>query len=257
MVALITGASSGIGRSLALLFAGDGYEVVLVARSEAALQSLAAEIGGRGGTARVLAADLGEPDGPRRLAAQLEQWGVVVDVLVNNAGFGMRGPFDRLPLDEQLAMIGLNVASLTALTRLLLPGMLARHRGGVINVASTAAFQPGPLMAVYYATKAYVLSFTEAIAEEAAGTALTITCLAPGPTHTGFAARADMAGTRLFKGPAMTADDVARLGFDGWKRGKRLVIPGRRNWLGAMGVRFMPRRAVAGVVKRLNEVGSA
>jgi short-subunit dehydrogenase len=201
-----------------------------------------------------MAADLAIPEGPQALHAKLEQEGLVIDVLVNNAGFGMQGPFDQIPLERQLAMIQLNVTSLTALTRLLLPGMMARNRGGVLNVGSTAGFQPGPLMAVYYATKAYVLSFTEAIAEEVSGSGLKITCLAPGPTVTGFATEAAMTGSRLFKAGAMSADDVARIGFEGWKDGKTLVIAGTRNRIGAFSLRLAPRAMVRKVVKRLNTI---
>jgi short-subunit dehydrogenase len=252
MIALITGASSGIGRSLALLFAQNGYDLVLVARGEAALQELAHEANRQGRTARVMPADLGVAGGVEDLHARLQRDGIDVDVLVNNAGVGMLGPFHELPLDRQVGMIQLNVTSLTALTRLMLPPMLARRRGGVLNVASTAAFQPGPLMAVYYATKAYVLSFSEALAEEVAGTGLQVTCLAPGPTYTEFIERAAMAHTRIVAGGAMTADEVARQGFEGWKAGRRLVIPGARNRFGAMAVKFAPRAFVTRFVKRLN-----
>jgi short-subunit dehydrogenase len=175
-------------------------------------------------------------------------------VLVNNAGVGMQGRFDQLALDRQLAMIQLNVTSLTALTRLWLPGMLARDAGGILNVASTAAFQPGPLMTVYYATKAYVLSFTEAIAEEVSASSLKICCLCPGPTETGFAAEAGIKGSRLLKGGAMSADVVARAGFDGWTRGTRIVIPGAANRVGVFATRLAPRRMTTRVTKRLNEI---
>jgi uncharacterized protein len=252
MTALITGASAGIGRSLALLFARHGFDVVLVARREAALRELATEAERSGRMARAIAADLAVAGGVEELHGRLQREGLEVDVLVNNAGFGLLGPFHELPLDRQIAMIQLNVTSLTAFTRLLLPPMLARNRGGVLNVASTGAFQPGPLMAVYYATKAYVLSFSEALAEEVAGSALKVSCLAPGPTRTEFADRAAMTRTRLFAGPAMSADEVARLGFDGWNAGKRLVIPGIRNRFGALAVRFAPRAFVSGFVKWLN-----
>lgn len=253
MTALITGASAGIGRELALLFARDGYDVALVARRESALDELAREVSALGGSARTHAADLSVPGSAESLHERLAADGIVVDVLVNNAGFGMQGRFDLLPLDRQLAMIQLNVASLTALTRLLLPGMLARDRGGVLNVASTAAFQPGPLMAVYYATKAYVLSFTEAVAEEVAGSRVTVSCLAPGPTDTEFAGKANLTTSRLFRGGgAMSAAAVAQAGYEGWKDGKRLVVPGRRNRLGAFGVKFVPRGLATKVTKRLN-----
>ena len=251
--ALVTGASSGIGRSLALRFARQGYDVVLVARRQASLEALAAEIHHLGRAAHFHAADLAQRGSAADLHGRLESVGTPVDVLVNNAGVGMRGRFDELSLDRQLAMIELNVVSLTALTRLFLPAMLERNVGGVLNVASTAAFQPGPLMSVYYATKAYVLSFTEAIAEEVAATELKVSCLCPGPTETGFAAEADLEQSRLFKGGAMSADDVARIGFDGWTAGQRVVIPGFSNRVGAFAVRLMPRRLVPKVTKRLNE----
>ena len=254
MTVLITGASSGIGRSLARLFARGGYDVVLVARREGPLTELARELEGLGRTARVVAADLAEPGSAGQLYEQLQRDGVSIDVLVNNAGVGMQGPFAELPLDRQLAMIQLNVTSLTALTGLMLPAMRARNQGGILNVASTAAFQPGPLMAVYYASKAYVLSFTEALAEELAGSALKVTCLAPGPTDTEFAAAASMTGSRLFKGGAMTAEAVAAAAFDGWNARKRLVIPGTRNRIAAFAVKLAPRNLVVRSVKSLNTV---
>ena len=254
MTTLITGASSGIGRSLALFFARAGHDVVLVARREAALADLAGEVNRAGRSARVHAADLNDPEAPMQLHRQLAAAGVSVDVLVNNAGVGAQGRFDTLPLDRQLAMLQLNVTSLTALTRLFLPDMLARNRGGVLNVASTAAFQPGPLMAVYYATKAYVLSLSEAIAEEVSGSHLRISCLCPGPTHTGFAEAAAMTGSRLFKAGAMSADEVARQGFEGWSAGKRVVVPGFANRLGTLLPRFSPRALVTKVVKSVNVV---
>ena len=252
--ALVTGASSGIGRSLTLLFARGGYDVVLVARRLASLQALAEEIHRLGRAAHVHAADLSEPGSAADLHGRLEALHTRVDVLVNNAGVGLQGRFDRLPLERQVAMIQLNVTSLTALTRLMMPGMIERNAGGVLNVASTAAFQPGPLMAVYYATKAYVLSFTEAIAEEVNETDLKISCLCPGPTSTEFVEAADMQGSRLFKAGAMSADAVAQAGYDGWTAGKRLVIPGVSNRLGTVLVKLTPRRIVPRITKRLNEV---
>jgi short-subunit dehydrogenase len=252
--ALITGASSGIGRSLAQLYARGGYDVVLVARRESSLEALAEEIRGIGRAAHVFAADLSQHGSAEALRERIDQAHIEADVLVNNAGVGMQGRFDALPLDRQLAMLQLNVTSLTALTRLYLPQMIARNRGGVLNVASTAAFQPGPLMAVYYASKAFVLSFTEAIAEEVSETALKVSCLCPGPTHTGFVEAAGMQGSRLFTGGAMSAEDVARLGYDGWQAGRRLVIPGVQNRLGTLLVRFTPRALVPRITKRLNQV---
>lgn len=250
---LITGASSGIGRSFAHLFARDGYALVLVARRGGVLEDLAAELSREYGvTVRVIAIDLAQPDGPATLVADLRQAQVTVDVLVNNAGFGLQGAFVALPLDRQTQMIQLNVTALTALTRLLLPAMLDRKRGGVLNVGSIAGFQPGPFMAVYYATKAYVLSFSEALADELSGSGLRVTCLAPGPTATAFAAEAGATDSRLFQGGTMSVEEVARIGYEGWKQGKFLVIAGRRNWWRAMAVRLMPRAYVRRVVRGLN-----
>jgi short-subunit dehydrogenase len=245
--ALITGASSGIGADLARLFARDGYELVLVARGEAKLREL-------GLPATIIAADLTDPAAPQRIIDELRAKSIGVDVLVNNAGVGVAGPFVETDLQAELAMIQLNIVALTHLTKLLLPGMVARRRGRVLNVASTAAFQPGPLMAVYYATKAYVLSFSEAIAEELRDSGVTVTALCPGPTETGFAAAANMGGTRLF---TMTrpADShaVAEAGYQAMKRGRRVVIPGLKNKLLAQSVRVSPRRLVATIVRKMQE----
>jgi short-subunit dehydrogenase len=251
---LLPGASSGIGRALAHHFAGDGYDLVLVARRAPALEELARELSMRSRvTARVIAADLTQAAAPQRIFDEVQSAGITVDVVVNNAGVGAQGTVAELTLERQLEMIQLNVASLTALTRLFLPGMLARKRGGVLNVASTAAFQPGPLMAVYYATKAYVLSFTEALAEEVAGSGLRITCLAPGATETEFAATADMTRSRLFAMGGMKVEEVARAGYDGWKRGKPLVIVGATNRMFAFfAQRLAPRRFVRRLIKRMN-----
>ena len=251
--ALITGASSGIGRSLARLFARDGYDLVLVARRADALQELASEIAeAHGVRTRAFAVDLARSDGARVLHAMLEADRLAIDVLVNNAGFGLQGAFAALPVERQLEMIQLNVTTLTDLTGRLLPGMLQRGTGGILNVGSTAGFQPGPYMAVYYATKAYVNSFSEALAEELSGSPLLVSCLAPGPTATGFAAEAGVADTPLFGGEVMAVDEVARIGYDGWKAGKALVVAGRRNRLRALTVRLAPRSLVRKAVSRLN-----
>lgn len=250
---LITGASAGIGRALAENFARDGYDLVLVARRAAALEQLASHVvGAYSVDARVVVVDLSERDGPERVQDAVTTAGLQVDVIVNNAGVGLQGRFAELPLDRQLQMIRLNVTTLTELTGRFVPGMLQRNRGGVLNVASTAAFQPGPLMAVYYATKAFVLSFTEALAEEVAESALRVSCLAPGPTSSEFADVAGLTESRLFKGNVMDASEVARAGYDGWKRGSVLVIPGAGNRLRALAVRFVPRARVRKITKGLN-----
>ena len=250
--ALITGASSGIGLDLARLFAKDGHDVILVARSEGKLREIAAGLERDFGvTAHVIVADLARPDAPRQLVDALP---VDVDVLVNNAGFGVTGPFAGTDLAKELEMIQVNVVALTHLTKLLLPPMIARRRGRVLNVASTAAFQPGPLMAVYYATKAYVLSFSEAIADELRDSGVTVTALCPGPTETGFAAVADMTTTRLFNiAKPMSSAEVARAGYAAMRRGRRVVIPGVKNKLLTQSIRISPRRLVTTIVRKLQE----
>jgi uncharacterized protein len=239
---LITGASSGIGRELARQFARDGADLVLIARSEGRLRELAGDLAAEYGvTVQVVPVDLSRPGSPDQIVETLAQRDTEVDVLVNNAGFGARGPVAGIGVQRQLEMIEVNVAALTQLTALLLPGMLERRRGAILNVASTAAFQPGPNSAVYYATKAYVLSFTEALAEEVRGSGVRVTCLAPGATDTGFAARAGATGSRLFRRGVMDAARVAQAGHDGLQRGKTLVIPGLRNRVLAFSVRLSPR----------------
>jgi short-subunit dehydrogenase len=249
---LITGASSGIGLELARLFAADGSDLVLVARRREVLEDVARTLAAEHGvSARVLAEDLSDAGAPRRVFAALA--GAPVDVLVNNAGFGARGTVAGLELDRQMRMIQVNVTALTELTRLFLPAMLERRRGGVLNVASTAAFQPGPHMAVYYATKAYVLSFTEALAEELRGTGVRACCLAPGATRTGFEDAADMKSSLLFRAGVADARAVARAGHRGLRRGKVLVVPGLLNRLGAASVGLAPRavaRKLAGALNR-------
>jgi short-subunit dehydrogenase len=257
--ALITGASSGIGLDLTRLFAADGHDLILVARNEAKLRQTAAELEREHGVSvTVLAADLAKPETPDRLVAALSDQGRSVDVLVNNAGYGAAGHFaHETDLRSELEMIQVNITALTHLTKLFLPAMVDRKRGRIMNVASTASFQPGPLMAVYYATKAYVLSFSEAIAEELAGTGVTVTALCPGPTATGFAAAAEATNRRLFKWKTpMASMDVARIGYAGMLRGQRIVIPGMANKLLAQSVRFSPRRLTTKITRALQEKSS-
>ncbi len=250
---LITGASSGIGRELALLFAANKSNLVLVARSKSKLDDLAQEVQTRHGVrVDVFQKDLSESRAAASLEADLRAAGVAVDVLVNNAGFGVHGAFAELDLERQSQVIQLNVTALTELCRLLLPAMLQRRRGGILNVASTAAFQPGPYMAVYYATKSYVLSFTEALAEELSGEPVTVTCLCPGPTRTGFAAEAEMESTPLFEKFAMEVPEVARQGYEGFRAGKRVVVVGLSNKLAAFSTRFAPRRVATKLVRSLH-----
>jgi uncharacterized protein len=253
--ALITGASSGIGLELAKLFARDGHDVVLVARRADKLKQLAAELGSAHRIrATVIPADLADPVVPEEIFRTLDAADIEVDVVVNNAGFGLVGPFLATDLATELRMIRVNVMALTQLTKLFLPRLLGRGGGRILNVASTAGFQPGPFMAVYYATKAYVISFSEALAEELRGTGVTVTCLCPGLTRTGFQEAARMDRVRLFKLPfVMDAARVARAGYDGVLKGKRMVIPGLVNKLMPLTVRFAPRSIVTRVVRLLNE----
>jgi short-subunit dehydrogenase len=254
---LITGASSGIGLELAKLFAADKCNLVLVARNQAALENLAAELRrAEGVDVAVLPRDLADPSSPRAIFDELAGQGRSVDVVVNNAGFGDVVTLVDSDPQKMLDMIQVNIAALTHLTCLFLPGIAARGRGGILNVGSTAGFQPGPHMAVYYATKAYVLSFTEALAEELAGSKISVTCLAPGPTATGFAAAAHEENTLLFRMGMMDAKKVARAGYRGFRRGQVLVVPGLGNNLLAFSIRFAPRFVVRKIVKFLQTPAS-
>jgi short-subunit dehydrogenase len=251
--ALITGASGGIGYELAKLFAKGGHNLVLVARSGPKLAQVADELQRHFGiTVKPVSLDLADPAAPQLLFDQLQREGIAVDILVNNAGYGKLGGFAEVPVEESLGQIQLNLAALTYLTKLFLGPMLERRSGKIMNVASTAGFQPGPRMAVYYATKAYVISFSEALANELAGQGVTMTCLCPGATATDFASRAGNARSRLFKqlGP-MDAKTVALKGYRGLMAGKTLVIPGLRNWLVVESLRVSPRRAVTAVSRWL------
>jgi short-subunit dehydrogenase len=251
---LIIGASSGIGWQLARIFAQHGHPVALVARSSDKLEKLAQELQSAFQVrALTIAADLTQSDAPVQIAESLRARDVNVDMLVNNAGFGLRGRFAELDTRRQLDMIQLNVTAVTHLTRLFLPGMIQRNLGGVLNVASTAAFQSGPLMAVYYATKGFVLSFTEALHDEVAGTGLHVTCLCPGPTSTGFAATAGAENANLFKYGVDRADAVARRGYDAFQKNEVLAIPGIRNQMGVLAGKLAPRGVVRRIAMTLNQ----
>ena len=248
---LITGASSGIGYELARVFARHGRDVILVARREDRLRELAERIETESRvTATVIVSDLAGPQAPQEIHEAAAAAGITVDTLVNNAGFTAFGTFADLPLENELAMIAVNVAALTALTKLFLPAMLSARSGRILNVASTAAFQPGPLMAVYYATKAYVLLLSEALAEELEGSGVTVTALCPGPTRTGFQASGGLEHSRLVQGEIASARSVAEFGYRALMAGRRVAIPGWRNWMLAQSVRFTPRRIVTRIVMR-------
>ena len=252
--ALITGASGGIGYELAKLFARDGYDLVLAARSADKLAQLAGELEKSCKIrATVVAADLADASGPEEVFAATKKAGIDIDILVNNAGFGQFGFYVETDLQEELRQIQLNIASLSHLTKLYVRPMVERKRGRILNVASTAAFQPGPLMAVYYATKAYVLSFSSALSNELKGTGVTVTCLCPGPTTTEFHKRAAMDLSNIMKAPFMDAKSVAEIGYRAMLKGKPTVIAGTMNWLAAQSTRFAPRTWAAAVARKLQE----
>lgn len=254
--ALVTGASSGIGYELARVLAREGHDLALVARSADQLERIAADLRDDFGV-RVLvaAADLSDPGAPDRIVDRLSDEDFPVQVLVNNAGFGALGRFERSDTGSVLDMIAVNVSALTHLTRLYAEVMVERGEGRIMNVASTAAFQPGPYMAVYFATKAFVLSFSEALAEELRHTGVTVTALCPGPTVTGFQKRAGMErapiGGRIVTGDAAA---VARLAYRAMVKGRRIVIPGLFNRIGAALPRFFPRVLATRIVARMTAV---
>ena len=247
-VALVTGASSGLGAEFARQLAARGHRLVLVARRLDRLDALVAEIG----NARAIALDLAEAGAAGRLMANLAARGERVSLLVNNAGFGLWGPFAQLDGARQRSMIDLNCGGLVDLAHAVLPDMLARKAGAILNVASTGAFQPGPQIAVYFATKAFVLSFSEALHEEVRRDGVTVTALCPGPTATEFGEVAGFVGNSAFARLSMAAKPVVRSGLDAVDSGRAVVVPGLINRAGAQGHRFLPRswlRRIAGSVK--------
>ena len=243
-VTLITGASAGLGAEFARQCAARGEALALVARRRERLEQLAGELDGE---IRIFTADLAAADAAESLLDQVQAEGLAVDTLINNAGFGLGGKFARLPLERQREMIDLNVRTLTELCRLVLPGMLERGRGAILNVASTAAFQPGPNMAVYYATKAFVLSFTEALHHELKGKGIKVSALCPGPTATEFFDVAGVADSLLARFSA-DAPGVVRAGLKGLDRNKAVIVPGATNKISAQASRFLPRAAMRRIV---------
>jgi short-subunit dehydrogenase len=247
-VALITGASAGLGVEFARQLSARGHRLVLAARRKDRLDTLAKELG----NARAVAIDLSKKDAAAKLLADVEAAGEQVEVLVNNAGFGLIGAFAGLDAKRLRQMIDLNVGALTDLCRAVAPQMMARKSGGIINVASTAAFQPGPKMAVYFATKAFVLSLTEALHEELKPHGVSVTCLCPGPTRTEFGEVAGFGGNGMFDRVAMESPEVVKAGLEGLDRNHAVVVPGVVNKIGAASTRFAPRsvvRKIAGAIK--------
>ena len=246
-VTLITGASAGLGAEFARQCSARGEALALVARRRDRLEALKAELGG---DIHIFAADLSPPGAAQSLIAEVEAEGLNVATLINNAGFGLAGKFADRPLDRQSEMIDLNCRALVELCHLVLPAMRAAGRGAILNVASTAAFQPGPNMAVYYATKAFVLSFTEALHHELKGTGIRVSALCPGPTHSEFSDVADSHSPTLER-MKMPAAPVVRAGLAGLDANKAVVIPGFKNKVGAQASRFLTRAAMRGIIGRI------
>uniref|UniRef100_Q02AD5 Short-chain dehydrogenase/reductase SDR n=1 Tax=Solibacter usitatus (strain Ellin6076) TaxID=234267 RepID=Q02AD5_SOLUE len=250
-MALITGASSGIGAELARLCAADGYGLILVARRTDRLEQLGAELAAAHNVKfRTIAADLAEPDAATAIYRQTS--GDTIDILINNAGFGLRGRYDQTEWNAEARLIQVNITALAQLTKSYVKDMVRRGSGRILNVGSTAAFVPGPLMAMYYASKAFVVSFSEALAKEFEGTGVTVTVLCPGPTRTEFDAAAGITDSKLFRGSAMTAQEVAQIGYRAMMAGQAEVIAGARNRWMILSTRLAPRTMLAAIAKRLN-----
>jgi short-subunit dehydrogenase len=252
--ALVTGASSGIGEDIARRLARAGYDLILVARREVPLRDVASRISREHRVrAEWIAVDLAEPDAAQRIAERVRLQGSDVEILINNAGYGIAGAFSEVPERSELDMLQVNIMALVQLTKLFLPAMITRRRGRIMNLASTAAFAPGPFMAGYYASKAFVLSFSQAVGAELRGTGVTVTVVCPGPTNTNFAKRAGVTETALFRTGSMSASVVADQAVAAMMAGKSLVVTGLRNKLLAIGSRLAPRSIVLRITRRLNE----
>ncbi len=254
-ITLITGASSGIGRELAIVFASKGNNLLLVSRSEDELKKLAEELSQKYNIqAKYLAKDLSLASSPKEVYEYCLTSNLEVNNLINNAGFGDFGLFNEVKLSRQIEMINLNISALVALTHLFIPNMIANREGRILNVASTAAFQPGPLMSVYFATKAFVLSFSEAITNELKPYNISVTALCPGPTASNFKAAANLENSRMMKARKLpTSAEVAEFGYQALMAGKMVAIHGRRNRLLASLIRFIPRKLILKSVRKLQE----
>ena len=253
--ALITGASTGIGYELTKIFAKNGYHLALVSRNREKLEAIAGEMESQNDiTAKVFAKDLSIASAPQELYDATISDGIDIDVLVNNAGFGLNGNFTDFSIEKHMDLFQVNIASLTLLCRLFGADMVKKRSGSILNVASTAAFQAGPLMSTYYASKAYVLSFSEALHIEFETTGVNVSVLCPGPTRTEFADRAEMTNARIINVPwLMQAAEVAETGFAGLMKGKKIIIPGFMNKLLAFNTRFAPRSVLVLITRFLNQ----
>lgn len=255
LTALITGGSGGIGLELAKQFAGHGHDLVLTARNRDTLEAVAGTIEGKHGVkVTVIADDLTDPDAPQRLFDAIRAENIDIHFLVNNAGFGLGGQFVDNDLKRELEMVQVNIVALMQLTKMFLPAMIKRRSGHVMNLASTAAFQPGPLMAVYYASKAFVLSFSEALDEELRNSGVHVTCLCPGATATNFATTAGVGNSKLFTTiGGTTAEQVAQSGYEAMIRGDRVAVVGTRNKIMVQAERFAPRKLVTMLSRKAQE----
>lgn len=248
--AIVTGASMGIGLELAKLLAKSGKNLLLTARSQKKLEKIKTELENKFAVqVKNFPLDLSEKNAPENLFCFTKENGLTIDILINNAGFGLLGYFSETDWKKEDKMLQLNIISLTQLTKLFLPGMVQNKNGKILNTASTAAFQPGPLQAVYYATKAYVLSFSEAIASELHGSGVTVTALCPGPTKTKFVDTAEFKDISQFETIFQTAEVVAKVGYDAMMKGKRIAISGKLNTLIASSIKFIPRKTVTNIVR--------
>jgi short-subunit dehydrogenase len=248
---LITGATSGIGYELAKIFSKKGYNLLLIARDKKTLEKTAHEISSQyGNKIFYIASDLSKPNSPEMIYQEVKSKGITVDILVNNAGFGIYGDFATVDLERHMDLIQVNVLALISLTRLFLPEMLKKKQGKILNTASTAAFQPGPHMAIYYASKAFVLSFSEALASELEGSGVSVTALCPGPTKTGFEKGSQINKSKLFTlVRPMNAEIVAQIGYNALMKGRPVVIAGWKNALLAYSGRFLPQSLVTRISK--------
>lgn len=255
LTALITGGSGGIGLELARQFAAHGHDLVLTARNRDTLEAVAGTIEGKHGVkVTVIADDLTDPDAPQRLFDAVAAENIDIHFLVNNAGFGLGGEFVDTDVRRELEMVQVNIVALIQLTKMYLPAMIKRRSGHILNLASTAAFQPGPLMSVYYASKAFVLSFSEALDEELRNSGVSVTCLCPGATATNFAETAGVGNSKLFATiGGTTAEQVAEYGYEAMIRGERVAVVGTRNKIMVQAERFAPRKLVTMLSRKAQE----
>lgn len=250
---LITGASSGIGFELAKIFANNNYNIVLIAKDKEKLLHAAHKLKKDNVSVWFITKDLSDFKTPTEIYRELQDQRIIIDILVNNAGFATYGLFTETDLQEELNELQVNIVALTHLTKLFVRGMVKKNAGKILNVASTAAFLPGPLMAVYYASKAYVLSFSEALVNELEGTGVTVSVLCPGTTNTGFEQRAHLEQSKLFQRRTMKASNVAQIAYDGLMQGKTIIIPGLMNRIMVEATRLAPRSIAPKVVRKLQE----